>query len=218
MELDPRMWPPKEFPWSGNNVGEAVIEHLGRYHILITSTDVTSPRLSSIRLLNTNTEGRGPASQPIPTNYLSGLDLAVSASGIMYMLGNISDPASAVSKIFLAEVVLGTGNIPNLGKSTIIPDDESLYAASFATVENNALAIGGWQSKLNGDNDILFLLVDNNFQPLTKKTYGYKSTHQASQSIIHTPLDGGFALTGSVYLVDGRTSMLLKIDSDGELK
>ena len=207
----------RQFPWSGNNVGEAVLEHQQRYHILTTSTDLINTRMSRIRIINTNTDGRGPLSDTISIDYLSGKDLAVNASGIMYMLGNIADPASAVSKIFLAELVLS--GTQYLGKSTIISDDESLYAASFATVGDNALAIGGWQSKLNGDNDILFLQVDNNFQVLTpKKTYGYKSTHQASQSIIHTPLDGGFALTGSVYLVDGRTSILLKIDSDGELK
>ena len=61
--------------------------------------------------------------------------------------------------------------------------------------------------------------MDNEFQfqDLKLKTYGSKG-HQASQNIIYTDDVGGFALTGSVDLAGGRTSMLLKIDSDGELR
>ena len=213
------IWPiPRRFPWSGNNVGEAVIEHLGRYHILTTTTDVNSPRLSQIRMLNTNTDGRGPTHHLISTPYLSGKDIAVNdASGNMYILGNLEDNSSRKSSIFLAELVLtGQDNsITSLANPTIIPDDKSLYGASFVTLEDyNELAIGGRQID---DNLILFLRVDNDFQVLTRKIYGFKSAYQASQSIIHTS-DGGFALTGSVDMVDKRTSMLLKIDSEGELK
>ncbi|MCK4854817.1 MAG: hypothetical protein KAT31_11155, partial [Bacteroidales bacterium] len=62
-----------------------------------------------------------------------------------------------------------------------------------------------------------FLKVDNEFEDKMLKTYGSKG-YQASQNIIYTVDVGGFALTGSVDLADGRTSMLLKIDSDGELR
>ena len=205
----------RRFPWSGNNVGEAVIEHQERYHIITTTTDVNSPSLSQIRMLNTNTDGRGPTYNLISTTYLSGKDIAVNdVSGNMYILGNLEDNSSRENNIYLAELVL-TGqdySSTSLGNSRTITNPD-YRAASFVTANDNNLAIGGLQIN---DNNILFLLVDNSFLPLIQKIYGSKST-QASQSIIHTT-DGGFALTGSVDMVDRKTSMLLKIDSEGELK
>ena len=213
-ELGLKLWM-RRYPWSGNNVGEAVIEHQKRYHILTTTTDVTSPRLSQIRMLNTDTDGRGPTSLPILTPYLSGKDITVNfTSGKMYILGNLEDNSTRESNIYLAELVL-TGqdySLTGLGNSKTISNPD-YHAASFVTANDNDLAIGGLQIN---DNNILFLLVDNSFNVLTPKIYGSKST-QASQSIIHTR-DGGFALTGSVDMVDRKTSMLLKIDSDGELR
>ena len=106
-------------------------------------------------------------------------------------------------------------SITSLANPTIISDDKSLQGASFVTVEDyNQLAIGGRQVD---DNLILFLRVDNGFQVMTRNVFGLKTNFQASQSIIHTP-DGGFALAGSVDLVGKKTSMLLKIDAEGELK
>ena len=218
-ELD-SMWL-KLYPLPGrNDVGEAIIEHLGRYHILTTSTLVSSPRQSRIRILNTSTDGRGPWQLPLLTDYLSGKDIAINDAGNMYILGNLEDPVSRVSKIFLAELVLtGQNNgITNLGDSATIPDLESLHAASFAAVEQNRLAIGGTQDK-QSDHNILYMLVDvdNDFKPLIRETYGSNKGYQSSESIIYTS-DQGFALTGSIDLADRKTSMLLKLDSDGELR
>ena len=104
-----------------------------------------------------------------------------------------------------------------VGSTLILDPQSSLHASSFATVEDNALAIGGWQS-IQDDNNILFMLVDNNLQEeLARKVFGTKY-HQEAHNIIYTPRDRGFALTGLVDLGVGQTSMLLKIDSDWELK
>ncbi|MCK5465852.1 MAG: hypothetical protein KAI95_22640, partial [Bacteroidales bacterium] len=213
------MWA-RSWGWTDQNyVGEAILEYQNRYHILTTSTDVTFTRLTRIRMLNTNTDGKAETSTLIDKEYLSGKDIALNAAGNMYILGNNQDPVSRESSIFLAELELVQVNqLTRVKDSASIPDPESLHGASFATVGENALAIGGLQVKQD-DNDILFLLVENNFPdltPLTRKTFGSKG-YQASQDIIYT-LDQGFALTGSVYLADGRISMLLKIDSERELK
>ncbi|MBA7535316.1 hypothetical protein ES705_27569 [subsurface metagenome] len=201
-----------------NDVGEAIIEHQKRYHVLTTSTNVSDINLSRIRMLNTDTKGRAPTNYEIKIDYLSGKDITkITPEGNMYILGNNEDPASRVSSIFLGELeLISEGQITTLKNSASIPYTESLHAESFAPVEQkNELAIGGWQVKPN-DNDILFLSVDIGFQDFMLKTYGSKG-YQASQNIIYTG-DGGFALTGSVDLADGRISMLLKIDSDGELR
>jgi hypothetical protein len=133
----------------------------------------------------------------------------------MYILGNVQDPVSAKSSIFLAELELTfNGLITEIKDSATLSYPESLHAESFAPVEQSSLAIGGWQIKPN-DIDILLLQVDNDFQ-FEMHTYGTKGS-QVSQNIIYTG-DGGFALTGSVDLAGGTISMLLKVGSDGELK
>jgi len=205
------------YRWPGHDdVGEAIIEYQQRYHILTTSTDVSNTRQSWIRMLNTDTDGKGITSYRIEKEYLSGKDIAKNAAGNLYILGNTQDPES-ISRIFLAELeVEWDGTFTTLKDSASIPDLESLYGESFVTVGEDALAVGGWQVKQN-DNDILFLLVGNEYQVQIRKTYGAKG-FQASQNIISTNFDQGFALTGSVDLAGGRTSMLLKIDSEGELR
>ena len=60
--------------------------------------------------------------------------------------------------------------------------------------------------------------VDNNFELEMLNTYGSTKGSQTSQNIIYTGNDGGFALTGSVDLAGGTTSMLLKVGPDGELR
>jgi hypothetical protein len=200
-----------------NDIGEAILEDQNRYHILTTSTDVTNTALSYIRMLNTNTDGRGETSLPIATPYISGKDMVRNTAGNLYILGNLEDPASRMSKIFLAELELTTaGVLTQLKDSASILYDKSLHAESFALVEQNELAVGGWQAEPN-DNDILFMKVNGTFQLLMLNTYGTKGS-QTSENIIYTANDGGFALTGSVDLAGGKTSMLLKIDSDGELR
>ncbi len=125
--------------------------------------------------------------------------------------------SSWVSNIFLAELELYAGGVlTNLKDSATILYNESLHAESFALIDQNELAIGGWQEKPN-DNDILFMRVDLGFQDFFLNTYGTKGS-QISENIIYTADDRGFALTGSVDLAGGKTSMLLKIDSQGELK
>jgi hypothetical protein len=211
------IWMRQTLLTGSNDVGEAIIEYQNRYHILTTSRNVTNTSQSHIRMLNTNTDGRGPTRLDIQEDYLSGKDIVKNASGRMFILGNIEDPVSRISEIYLAELVLtgDGGAITNLDNSEIIPYSESLHATSFAPVGEEGLAIGGWQS-IQNDNDILFLLVDNDFQNPKPMTYGSKF-HQASHSIIYT-FDQGYALTGSVDLGGGRTSMLLKLDSDGQLR
>jgi len=201
-----------------DDVGVAIIEHQNRYHILTTRTDINSPSLTRIRMLNTNTDGWGLTSEPLYTDYLSGRDITINDAGRMFILGNLEDPASRVSRIFLAELILtgSESNITNLGHSTSTPDLESWHAASFSPVGTEALAIGGWQETNQLDNDILFLEVDNNFQVQKRLTYGSQGS-QRSQDIIFTD-DQGYALTGSVDLAGQKTSMLLKINSEGELK
>jgi hypothetical protein len=202
-----------------NDVGEAIIEHEQRYHVITTSTPVSDNRLSRIRMINTNTRGGGETSNEIEEDSHSGKDLTVNTAGNMYILGNIYDYASRDSKIFLAELELKSfGQITDLKYSASIAYDESLHAESFAPVEQNELAIGGWQVNPN-DKDILFLKVDSEFGPVMLKTYGSEGNgDQESQSIIYTGADRGYALTGSADLAGGRTTMLLKIDSEGELK
>jgi len=207
-----------------NDVGEAIIETPGppgRYHVITTSTHSIHTQQSRIRMLNTNKDGKAETSTWIgkEIDYLSGKDIAVNVAGNMYILGNYQDPISREYRIFLAELELTVDNqLTRLKDSATIYDPESIYGASFTTVDDHALAIGGRQVKQN-DYDILFLQVDRNLQDpgvMIRKTYG-STGYQASQNIIYT-IDGGFALTGSVDLAGRRTSMLLKIDSEGELR
>jgi hypothetical protein len=200
-----------------NEVGEAILEDQNRYLILATSTEVKKRALSYIRMLNTNTDGRGETSHLISAPYYSGKDMIRSTAGNMYILGNVQDPVSTKSSIFLAELELRwNGLITGIKDSTTIATQESLHAESFAPVEQSSLAIGGWQIKPN-DIDILFLQVDNDLQPEMLNTYGTKGS-QTSQDIIYTGDDRGFALTGSVDLAGGTISMLLKVGPDGQLK
>jgi hypothetical protein len=198
-----------------NDVGEAIIEDQGRYHVLTTSTDESNIRQTRIRILNTNANGGAPTNCYIRKDYYSGKDITLNTAGNMYILGNVQDPVSAKSSIFLAELELTfNGLITEIKDSATLSYPESLHAESFAPVEQSSLAIGGWQIKPN-DIDILLLQVDNDFQ-FEMHTYGTKGS-QVSQNIIYTG-DGGFALTGSVDLAGGTISMLLKVGSDGELK
>ncbi len=200
-----------------NDVGEAIIEDQSRYHVLTTSTAVSNTRLSRIRILNTNTNGGAPTSFEIQKDYYSGKDITLNSAGNMYILGNVRNPVSAKSNIFLAELELTwNGSITGLKDSITISNPESLHAESFAPVEQSSLAIGGWQIKPN-DIDILLLQVGIDFQFEMLNTYGTKGS-QTSQNIIYTGDDRGFALTGSVDLAGGTISMLLKVGPDGELK
>jgi len=200
-----------------NDVGEAIIEDQNRYHVLTTSTAVIDTRLSRIRILNTNTNGGAPTSYELPKNYYSGKDITLNTAGNLYILGNVQDPVSRESSIFLAELELTwNGSITSLKDSATISYQESLHAESFAPVEQSGLVIGGWQVKPN-DIDILLLQVSNDLQFEMLNTYGTKGS-QTSQNIIYTGDDRGFALTGSVDLAGGTISMLLKVGSDGELK
>jgi hypothetical protein len=204
-----------------NDVGEAIIEAPNRYHILTTSTDVSNMLLSYIRMYNTNTDGRGETNCTIETPFISGKDMVQNTAGNLYILGNHRYPSSTWSKIFLAELdFMADGVITHLKDSAIIPYDVSLHAESFALTDQNELAIGGWQTKTN-DNDILFMkvvVVGADIKLLKLNTYGTPKGSQTSENIIYTADDEGFALTGSVDLAGGRTSMLLKIDSEGELR
>jgi hypothetical protein len=203
---------------SRNDVGKGVLEYQNRYHVLTTSTDVSNTRLSRIRMLNTNTDGRAETNYEIQKDFLTGEDIAVNTSGNLYILGNYQDPVSRKSTVFLAELTLIADDIiTDLADSASISDLESLHAASFSPVGGSGLAIGGWRT-IQNDNDILFLQVDvdNNFRVEKRKTFG-SNYYQASRNIIYTD-DEGFALTGSVDLGGGRTSMLLKIDRNGELQ
>ena len=200
-----------------NDVGEAIIEDQSRYHVLTTSTAISNTRLSRIRILNTNTNGGAPTSYEIQKDYYSGKDITLNTAGNMYILGNVQNPVSAKSNIFLAELELTwNGSITNLKDSATISYQESLHAESFAPVEQSSLAIGGWQIKPN-DIDILLLKVGNDLKFGMLNTYGTKGS-QTSQNIIYTGDDRGFALTGSVDLAGGTISMLLKVGPDGELK
>jgi len=200
-----------------NDVGEAIIEYQNRYHVLTTSTDERDINLSHIWILNTNTDGRAETNEPIKTDYISGKDMILNTAGQIYILGNSEDPVSRISKIFLAELELyAGGQLTRLRDSASIPYTESLHAESFTPVGQDRLAIGGWQGNLI-DSEILFLLVDNGFQPQMLKTYGSTKGAQNSKDILYTS-DNGYSLTGAVDLAGGKTSMLLKTGSDGELK
>lgn len=201
-----------------NLVGEAIIEdYEDRYHVLTTSTDLNDTRHSLIRMYNTNTDGRFETSFDIETPYFSGKDMVIDVTGKIFILGNRGKRSSWESNIFLAELELYSGGVlTRLKDSATILYNESLHAESFALTDQNELAIGGWQAKPN-DNDIMFMKIDLGFQSFLLNTYGTKGS-QISENIIYTGGDGGFALTGSVDLAGGKTSMLLKINSQGELK
>ena len=83
------------------------------------------------------------------------------------------------------------------------------------TTESGQLAICGWES-IQNDYNIYFALVDNTFQITHRQTFGSKG-YQAAHSVYFTN-DDGFSLTGSVDLGGGRTSMLLKLNGEGELQ
>ena len=212
------MWLRSYYYPDRNDVGEAIIEDQSRYHVLTTSTAVSNTRLSRIRILNTNTNGGAPTSLKIQKDYYSGKDITLNTAGNMYILGNVQNPVSTKSSIFLAELELTwNGSITGIKDSATIPYQESLHAESFAPVEQSSLAIGGWQIKPN-DDDILLLQVGNDLHKFEMlNTYGTKGS-QTSQNIIYTGDDRGFALTGSVDLAGGTISMLLKVGSDGELR
>lgn len=215
------MWR-RDWGWSGNDyIGEALIEFQERYHIISTASDADRPNLTSIMLINTDTDGRGASSEPINTPYLRGKDIAKSPLGQMYILGNQQDPADRISKIFLAELELTNENqVTNIKDSVTLQDPGSIHGASIVPVEGG-LAIGGLEVVNQSDRgDILFLKVDNNFNPLVRMTYGSQG-YQASQHIIYTLSSQGsegYALTGSVDLAGARASMLLKLNSGGELR
>ena len=207
------IWSKKYLLWRSNEVGEAIIEYQGRYYIVTTYSDIGNTSLTHIRILNTDTDGRGETDLKIEKpDYLSGKDITFNAAGTMYILGNREDPDTK-SEIYLAELLLTEPN--RVENDIILPDIESLHAASFAPVGEDALAIGGWQ-RIRSDNDILFLLVDNDFHVTTRKTFEFTG-FQISENIIFTR-DQGYALTGSVDLGGGRISMLLKLDYSGELR
>ena len=212
----------KTYPLDRSNVvGEAIMEvEEGvsiRYLVLTTIRDEMDIRDSQIYMLNTNTRGAAQTSELIQEELLSGTDMVRTTAGRIFILGNKEDNVSRESSIFLGELELTTnGLITVLTNSSILTAPESQHASSFAPVEESGLAIGGWEVKPN-DNDILFLQVDTDFNVGMRKTFGTKG-HQSSQSIIYTSSDRGYALTGTVDLGGGRTSMLLKIDAEGELK
>lgn len=210
--------------WAGyNHIGEGIIEFQDRYHIISTASDEDSPNLTHIRMMNTNTDGKGESSKKINTPYRRGKDIVVSPAGEMYILCNQRDPADRKSKIFLAELELTNENqVTEFKDSVILQDPQSIVGATFVSV-GDELAIGGWEEVNQNDNDILFLKVDTNFPNLTitaRKTYGSQG-YQASQHIIYSISNQGFvgyALTGSIDLAGARTTMLLKLDSAGELR
>lgn len=203
-----------------DDVGVAIIEYDDMYHVLINSIDINNLQESIIRVLTTNTDGRAPTYLHIPDNYLSGKDITANLAGQVYILANHQDPASRISNIYLAELYLKEevgGKLMDTVKTAIIPFNESLHAESFTLNEQNDLAIGGFQEGPTNDNKILLLLVNDGFQGIEMlNTFGSKGT-QAAWNIIYTS-DQGYALTGYIDLAGGKTTMLLKIGSDGELK
>lgn len=211
----------KDWRYAGNDVGESIIEYDGFYHVLVTNTDVG---YSSIRVFYaTAPDARAGFNKDLPEEHLSGADIARDQEGRIFVLANQQDPANRLSMIYLAELELqetAGGKQMAIVKTNIIPDPDggSLLSASFIPVGGDMLVIGGsWRKTSQGDLDILFLEVDNDFQIMgEKKTFGAK-TEQAAQDIIATT-DGGYALTGSVDLGGGKTTMLLKINQDKELK
>ena len=64
--------------------------------------------------------------------------------------------------------------------------------------------------------NIYFINVDNNFQVTNRQTFGSKG-YQAAQGLYYTN-DEGYSLTGTVDLGGGRTTILLKLNSEGILQ
>jgi hypothetical protein len=207
----------KTIDYSGNDVVESIMEFDTLYHVVVTNSG------TQVIILYSTVDGRLPQPCFLEEEHLSGRDIIFNPAGRIFVLAKKMDPVDRVSMIYLAELELikkPGGKVLELLTSAIIPDPDggSLDPASFIPVGGDELVIGGsWQKTTQSDRDILFMEVDNNnFQPMDKKTFGAKSD-QESLDIIATP-DGGYALTGSVNLGLKKTTMLLKINQDKELK
>jgi len=200
--------------------GESVVEYLGRILIICTSSpnNLASIDHNIIRVLNTDPLGRPSYELPIHSDQdLSGLKILRNPSGKLYILGNEYNAFNKSSRIYLAHIELsGGGNeIVTIAKSTYLDDGGSAEAFDLIPYGITALAFCGTKFAQN-DYNIFFGMVNDNLELTLSKSFGSKG-YQSANGLSVTG-DEGFALTGTVDLGGGRTSMLLKLDSDGELR
>ena len=202
-----------------NGIGESVLEYEGE-RILITGTISPIGPTGSARqlILNTDLEGRGYTDLKISDDQdLFGKRIIRGSTGELYILGNEVNALSNASRVYLARLELaGGGNeIVTIAASTYLDHQGSIYAFDIKPGFSGNMAICGWESAQN-DFNIYFGLVDEDLRLVKSQSFGSKG-YQSAHGLCITG-DGGYALTGTIDLGGGRTSMLLKLDNEGELR
>ncbi len=201
-----------------NDMGASLLEYNNRILLVGTTSPVSGSGSSRLLILNSNLNGKGITELRVEGQYdLEGREIVQHSSGDIFILGNENNPLSGQSRIFLARLELsgGENEIMSIGDSVYLEDQASAYGEDMIPAEGNVLALCGWRS-LQNDYNIYFARIGTDLQVLQWQEYGSKG-YQAGKGLCYTS-EGGYALTGTVNLGGGRTSMLLKLDSDGELK
>lgn len=200
-----------------NDIGETVIEHNGRIIIVGTTTPVNAASGNSrLVILNTNSEGKGMTEHRISVDgNLSGADMVVDNDENIIILGNQSDPISGISALYLARIRLeGFNNeLITVTDATSVGFPESLYGVSMV-VNNNELAICGWQDKQD-DQDILLARFDLDFNLKDIQIFGSVGYQSGSGICITT--DGAYAITGGAEVAGYINTVLIKLGPDGRL-
>lgn len=206
--------------YSGFDVqGESIIEYQSR--ILVVAYQSISSGGDQIVILNAKRDGRGIVPYWIPQvageKDLVGIKIIRDLAGRLYVLGNEVNPIDGFSRIFLAKIELsGGGNeIVSVVDSAFIDNPWSVHGNDIKPVPGGQLAVCGRKSVQN-DLNIYFALFNENLELTLSREFGSKGDQSAYG--LYITGNGGYALTGSADLGGAGTTMLLKLDSDGELK
>ena len=200
-----------------DDVGSSLIKSQNRYVIVGASTsEATLNTNSRLAIFNTDLNGKNVTSTRIAGDYdLEGGDIILDSKGDIIVMGNQFVPFSSERQIYLGQITLGgtSNELINIGNSQFMNSSGSFYGEQMIPLESGSLAIAGWRSRQN-DIDILFAIVDQNFQFVTLNFFG-ASGYQAIFGLTHG-WDEGFILTGSAEIAGSKSCMLMKLDAAGE--
>jgi hypothetical protein len=208
----------REMGYDGyDDVGESLEKYQGRLLVVGTTSSPDGSENSKLLVLNTNLDGRGVFPLRISGNEdLSGQEILLDPGGDLYVMGNDENILSGASKVYIAKLMLAGSVLEEveIGEYKYLDDLNSIWGMDMESTESGGMAICGWES-IQNDINIYFAMFDRNLQLIHRRTYG-SNGYQAA-SCMNYAGDGGFCLSGSVNLGGGRTTMLLKLSSEGEL-
>jgi hypothetical protein len=200
-----------------DDVGSSLIKSQNRYLIVGSSTaKATMNTNSRLAIFNTDLNGNNVTSTRIAGDYdLEGEDIILDSNEDIIVMGNQFVPFSSERQIYLGHITLGgtSNELINIGNSEFMNSSGSLYGEQMIPLESGSLALAGWRSRQN-DIDILFAIVDQNFQFVALNFFGasgYQATFGLTQG-----WDESFILTGSAEIADSKSCMLMKLDASGE--